>query len=223
MGPSGVAEALQHPSLSLPMQVMVLADSKEAATVVPQWHRTPSGVLITTHEMFAMLGALRGCCALLCQLRSACCAAAECAMAGVVDHGLQMAAPSCCRMRCGWVWNSRCRMTMLLALLPFAVTGSKRGPRAKGQRSLSASGAQLAQLEAAAQQAQQAQQAEGPSVAEMLRDGPSVVVVDEAHVVKTDTVRAEGTVCSTASAVALPHARPATVCRSARQCRCISM
>ena len=40
-----------------------------------------------------------------------------------------------------------------------------------------------------AQQAQRAQQAEGPSIAEMLRDGPSVVVVDEAHVLKTDTVR----------------------------------
>ena len=74
----------------------------------------------------------------------------------------------------------------------FAVTKSQRGPRAKSQRSLSASGAQLAQLETAAQQAQQAQQvqqAEVPSIADMLREGPSVVVVDEAHVLKTDTVR----------------------------------
>jgi SNF2 family DNA or RNA helicase len=100
-------------------KVLVLADSKEAPTVVPRWHSTPSGVLIITHDMFSML-----------------------------------------------------------------VTNSKRGPRAKSQRSLSASGAQLEKLETAAQQAQQP---EGPTVAGMLRDGPSVVVVDEAHVVKTDT------------------------------------
>jgi len=37
---------------------MVLADSKEAPAVVPRWHRTPSAVLIITHDMFSMLGAL---------------------------------------------------------------------------------------------------------------------------------------------------------------------
>lgn len=42
-----------------PGQVLALADSKEARQLVPKWHSTPSGVLIITHEMFAMLGALR--------------------------------------------------------------------------------------------------------------------------------------------------------------------
>lgn len=41
-----------------PLQVLVLADSKEAATVVPRWHSTPSGVLIITHDMFSILGTL---------------------------------------------------------------------------------------------------------------------------------------------------------------------
>lgn len=41
-----------------PLQVLVLADSKEAATVVPRWHSTPSGVLIITHDMFSILGRL---------------------------------------------------------------------------------------------------------------------------------------------------------------------
>lgn len=146
--------------------------------MVARWHSTPSGVLIITHEMFAMLGTLWSC------LETGW-------MLPTCVPSLRRPLHRCC--------HAVSRKVMILieciwciAVPSFAaVTESKRG-RPKGQRSLSASAAQLAQLEAAAAAAAAgAQQAEVPSVAEMLRDGPSVVVVDEAHVVKTETVRTD--------------------------------
>lgn len=153
-----------------PRQVLVLADSKEARQVVPKWHSTPSGVLIVTHEMFAMLGALH-------LFRNVVARAAW--WAGRLQGDLWV----CSHEGCG-----RSAEPSSTSLAP--VTNATRGRKLKSQRSMSASGAQLQELEAAAAAAAAGQQPAGPDVAQMLRDGPSVVVVDEAHVMKTDTVRA---------------------------------
>lgn len=164
-------------------QVVVIAEKEDEEEQVQRWHRTPSAVLICTHDKFRDRGE-RG--------------AARAAAAGFLPWPCFVAPPPRALGRNLGLWMLSCFGWHPRLLCTRAVLEVRRGPKPKAQSSGNLDALQrqaaapqpLGPAEGQAQQLQgQASLPRGPlSVAEMLREGASVVCVDEAHVVKSETV-----------------------------------
>lgn len=145
------------------LQVYVVGGNKPE-DAVRQWHRSSGSVLICTHEKFRDTGQSR-----LLQVAGVACA--------FCLHSLNFAAdsPTC----------------VMHAVLGLAVGRPKASGNLDARHSTASAQPRAAAVlnePLAAAAAHATQSSPEPSLAEMLQKGAEVVVVDEAHVLKNDTV-----------------------------------